>query len=212
MEPIKILKAKILADTAAKRKSAYIQNFVRFTGFMLIYIVIVLTILRIEEILLIVPGLLIPIFMFMKFYKWIFYPKQKEIALMADTIAKAFFMDYVWKMIQPNFNLHGVPKDEFLSYIKNSVYKSRGFATISSDNKVILDLYLDLSDDKKMLNDFHLLSIEIYTEEYWQYKRIPSGKVAMEVKYQQLFINSENNEKVSMSLTQYNPIYLLELE
>lgn len=210
MEPIKILKAKILADTAAKRRSAYNQKIVRLTGFMIIGIAIVLTILRIKEILWIVPGMLILIFLFMGLYTWIFYPKQKEIALMADNLAKAFFMDYVRKMIQPQFSLHGVPKDELLRYIKDAVYKSREFATINRDNQVILDLYLDLRDDKKMLDDFHLLSIEIYTEEYWQYTSIPSGKIAMEIDYQKLYINSENNEKVSMNVASHNSISLLE--
>ena len=210
MEPIKILKAKILADTVAKRRSANIQKIVRLTGFMAICVAIVFTILEVKELLWIVPGMLIIIFLFMRFYKWVFNPKQKEIALMADNIAKKFFMDYLWKMIQPQFSLHGIPKDQFLTYIKDSVYKSMGFATITSDNKVILDLRLDLHDDKKMLGDFHLLSIEIYTEEYWQYNCIPNGKVAIEVNYQQVFLKTQMDERRTMDVARYNSIFLLE--
>jgi hypothetical protein len=210
MEPIRMLKAKILADTESKRKSANIQKIVRLTGFMVSCIAIVLTILEVKELVWIVPGMLILIFLFMRFYKWMFNPKQKEIALMADNIAKNFFMDYVWKMIQPQFSLFGIPKDQLLSYIKESVYRSSGFATITSDNKVILDLRLDLHDDKTMLKDYHLLSIEIYTEEYWQYNRIPSGKVAMEVNYQEIVITAQMDEKLSMTVPSYNSIFLLE--
>ncbi len=146
----------------------------------------------------------------MGWYRWIFYPKQKEIALIADNLAKKFFMDYVFKMIQPQFSLHGIPKDQFLAYIKDSVYKSKGFATISSEGKVILDLHLDLHDDKKMLDDYHILSIEIYTDEYWQYKRIPNDKIAMETNYQQLLLTRQMNEKLSMTIAKYNQIHLVE--
>ena len=117
---------------------------------------------------------------------------------MADEIVKNYFFLSVEKITEPGMRLYNMPNDEFLQYIKEKIYEKSGFANINS-NKVRLNLFLDVSDDKKMIGNCHIKSIEIYTESSWKYQCVPNGKVGVEVSFTGTHIDQV---KKSMNFTE----------
>ena len=193
MKKINDLKSKILGSTAGERKS--LANY-KIVVIILSIIVIVFLLLvfhgfslsRVINESILSPYLIIVIaigwWIFMAFNKGIFkylliQPLEKKIARKVDDLAKQFFFQYVECTIKPTMRFYGIPKKECLEYIKKRLNEFHGFAKIDKSGKVILNLFLDISNDDHLLGTFHIQYISIYDECDWQNQLVPEDVVAL---------------------------------
>ncbi|MEI6118301.1 MAG: hypothetical protein WCP92_03505 [bacterium] len=222
MKKINDLKSEILSSTASDRESLANSKIVVIILSIIVVVFLLLvfhgfslsrivneSILSLWGIVVVSIGWWIFVGLKMHIFKYLLIqPLEKKIASKADDLARQFFFQCVERMMALPIMLHGIPKEECLEYVEKKLKEVYGFAEIDKSGEVIVNLFLDISDDAQILGTFHIQSINIYDERDWQNQLVPEDVVAVEICYQQAQVyNVETGS--GMNITEKTETYFV---